>query len=255
MSQTRQASYGLPAGVGAIAVGSFEMTSATRFDWHRHPMHQLAWAASGVLAVSVGASTWVLPPPRALWIPAGIVHAVEASRPATMRSVYVRKRGCEIRWTEPTVVAAAPLVRELIGLLAGDGASKRARGHAERLLLELLQPLATTPVALDMPADPRARRVAGALLADPADARTLAQLGRVAGASGRTLARLFLAETGASFGQWRTHLRMRAALEHLAAGTPVAVVAERVGYAGASAFVAAFRRQLGVAPGAYFAGC
>ncbi|MFY0539350.1 AraC family ligand binding domain-containing protein [Nannocystis pusilla] len=93
-------------------MGSFEMASAMRFDWHRHPMHQLAWAASGVLAVSVGASTWVLPPPRALWIPAGIVHAVEASRPATMRSVYVRKRaarsaGPRPPWSQPPLWCAS----------------------------------------------------------------------------------------------------------------------------------------------------
>ncbi|MGK3960130.1 helix-turn-helix domain-containing protein [Sorangium sp. So ce118] len=51
----------------------------------------------------------------------------------------------------------------------------------------------------------------------------------------------------------RTHLRLRAALAHVAARVPVAVVAERVGYRSASAFIASFRRLLGVAPGACFA--
>lgn len=107
---------------------------------------------------------------------------------------------------------------------------------------------------LPLPEDPRARRVADALLRDPADARTLAAFGKHAGASARTLARLFLAETGAPFGQWRAHLRLCAALSHLAVGVPVGDVAGRVGYASASAFVAAFRRLLGVSPGAYFVG-
>jgi AraC-like DNA-binding protein len=72
------------------------------------------------------------------------------------------------------------------------------------------------------------------------------------GASGRTLARIFTAETGMSFGRWRTNARLRAALFLLAEQTPVAVVARQVGYATPSAFIAAFRQALGVSPGSYY---
>lgn len=51
-------------------------------------------------------------------------------------------------------------------------------------------------------------------------------------------------------GRWRTLLRMRVALEQLAAGHPVGVVARHVGYATPSAFVAAFRRETGTTPSA-----
>jgi len=47
-------------------------------------------------------------------------------------------------------------------------------------------------------------------------------------------------------------LRLQAALPLLATGEPVANVARRVGYDTASAFVAAFRRETGLTPGAYF---
>jgi quercetin dioxygenase-like cupin family protein len=47
------------------------MPAGRVFDWHTHADHQLAWAASGVLTVRIAAATWVLPPTRALWIPAG----------------------------------------------------------------------------------------------------------------------------------------------------------------------------------------
>ncbi|MFY0539349.1 helix-turn-helix transcriptional regulator [Nannocystis pusilla] len=146
------------------------------------------------------------------------------------------------------MVAATPLVRELIGMLAEPGGSKRARARraaAARAAATARDHPGRSRHA-DRSAGPSGRRRAARR---PRRRAPLAQLGRAAGASARTLARLFLAETGASFGQWRTHLRLRAALGHLAAGTPVAVVAEQVGYAGASAFVAAFRRHLGVAPG------
>jgi AraC-like DNA-binding protein len=102
------------------------------------------------------------------------------------------------------------------------------------------------------PRDPRARAVADALTADPADARTLADWGGEVGASARTLARLFVAETGLAFGQWRERARMRAAMPHLAAGLPIEAVARRVGYSTASSFTAAFHRLVGVTPREYF---
>jgi AraC-like DNA-binding protein len=109
-----------------------------------------------------------------------------------------------------------------------------------------------TTIEVRLPAAPTARRVAEALRADPADRRTLREWGREVGASERTLARGFAAGTGLPFGRWRTRLRMQAALSLLAAGQPVSRAAARVGYDTASAFVAAFRRETGQTPGAFF---
>jgi AraC-like DNA-binding protein len=86
---------------------------------------------------------------------------------------------------------------------------------------------------------------------DPADTRTLAELGAVVGASERTLSRLFRAQTGLTFPQWRAQLRLHHALRRLASGMPVTAVAHETGYANASAFVAAFLLAIGITPGAY----
>ena len=202
------------------------MPAGTRFDWHTHEDHQLAWAASGVLTVLTADATWVLPPTRALWIPAGLPHetASDGGR-ATMRSLYIRPGPFDVGWSEtgqPTPVAASPLLAELIGYLGEPGLDASRRAHAE------------------------------ALRADPADRRTLREWGREVGASERTLARAFAAETGVPFGRWRTLLRLQAALSMLAAGEPVSRVSGRVGYDTPSAFVAAFRRETGQTPGAFF---
>src|SRR5690606_14051934 len=122
------------------------------------------------------------------------------------------------------------------------------------VLFDILQPVTETVFEVAMPVDPRALVVARALLRDPSDGRSLEQWGAAAGASGRTLARLFQAETGLVFGAWRTLVRIRVALLLLADGAPVSTVAHRVGYATASAFVAAFHRTTGQTPGAYFRG-
>ena len=73
-----------------LEVCTFRMPAGTVFDWHVHEDHQLAWAASGVLTVRSGVEAWVLPPTRALWIPAGVRHETLSEGVATMRTAYVR---------------------------------------------------------------------------------------------------------------------------------------------------------------------
>jgi AraC-like DNA-binding protein/quercetin dioxygenase-like cupin family protein len=236
----------------AVIVVTFPMPAGLVFDWHTHPDHQLAWAASGVLTVRTTSATWVLPPTRALWIPAGRRHETLSAGTATMRTAYIRPGLCPISWPDFTPVAASPLLGELIGYLERSDLDGDRRAHAETMLVDLLQPVSMTSIDVRMPADDRARQVADSLAADPADNRTLADWGRQVGASERTLAREFVADTGLPFGRWRGLLRLQAAVSVLAAGEPVGNVARRVGYESASAFVAAFRRETGVTPATYF---
>ena len=248
MSRFSQPRIGQPDGFFVV---TFPMSASTLFDWHVHDDHQLAWASAGTLTVLTEGATWVLPPTRALWIPAGLPHETGASGRATMRSVYVPPALAPVNWTKPTVVAASPLLAELITYLGGEVTTAQ-RIHAEALLSDLLTPIEVVAFNVPFPDDQLASPVAHALRDNPADQRTLADWGQVVGASERTLARTWVAETGLPFGRWRTLLRMQAALPLLAAGDPVGRVAPRVGYETSSAFVAAFRRETGVTPAAYF---
>ncbi len=244
-----------------MVVASFPMPAGTVFDWHTHEDHQLAWAPNGVLTVLTEQATWVLPPTRALWIPAGLPHETGAATRTLMRSLYVRPgslerlgRSASFGWhtSAPTVVEASPLLAELIGYLASDELGKDRRAHAETLLADLLTPVAVTTIELRLPESEPARQVAEALRRDPANKKTLAQWGQTVSASERTLARAFIGGTGMPFGTWRTLLRLQAAMPMLAAGDAVGRVAARVGYERPSAFVAAFRLEIGVTPTAYF---
>ncbi|MEV5832141.1 helix-turn-helix transcriptional regulator [Nocardia sp. NPDC052112] len=157
-------------------------------------------------------------------------------------------------------ISVRPLTDARAGPAAGqtrnpaDAIAAARRERAEAVVFDLLEPVDVIPVGARRPMDTRAGQVADALTRNPADPRTLAEFAVDAATSPRTLARLFLAETGISFGQWRTQIRLAASLPLLAEGLPIARIAGRIGYATPSAYVAAFRRTVGVSPGRYFAG-
>lgn len=237
----------------AILVRAFPMSARQRFERHRHEQHQLAWAAHGVIVVQVGEGVWVLPTSRALWIPAGVEHSVRAYGRSTLESLYFPPADCPVGWRTPTVIAVPALLRELIAHLAAVADRPRSRANAEAVVFDLLQPVGVSQLSVPLPTDRRARKVAEGILASPADDRTIDQWGRVAGVSGRTLARAFSQQTGMTFGRWRTEVRLCAALPLLAEGATVTAVARRVGYASPAAFVATFRATVGTTPGRYFA--
>lgn len=231
-----------------------EYAPGDRVQRHRHPVGQLIYAATGVMTVTTRDGTWVVPPQRAVWVPAFVTHAIRMTGDVAMRTVYV----------DPTdglpatcgVVQVSPLLRELVLRAVGFRQPYDVDGADARLATVLLDEIRAAPVAplhLPRPTDARALRVVHALEADPGDPRSLAEWGRTAGASSRTLARLFRAETGLGFRAWRQQLRLLRALERLADGDAVTTVAVELGYDSPSAFIAMFKKALGVPPSQYFA--
>ncbi len=225
-----------------------------RLDRHTHPWAQLVYAATGTMRVSTPGAAWLAPPTRAIWVPGGTPHEIEMRGTVAMRTLYLAPAGGNPRLEACRALEVAPLLRELIlhivrlGMLDGNDP-----GHArlESLLVDLLAAAETAPLVLPLPADPRARAFADRLVAEPAATASLSELARGAGASLRTLQRLFLAETGLSLEAWRGRVRMQQAVVSLSAGAPVTQAALDAGYRGASAFIAAFKRAFGVTPSRY----
>src|SRR5215831_9082180 len=120
MSQNGQSCDPWAGAPGAVIAVTFPMPAGVVFNWHTHDDHQLAWAASGVLTVRTQSADWVLPPTRALWIPAGLKHETLAAGVATMRSLYLRPGRSPAQWTSPVPVTVTPLLAELIGYLGSD---------------------------------------------------------------------------------------------------------------------------------------
>ncbi|MET7703263.1 helix-turn-helix transcriptional regulator [Streptomyces sp. NPDC005485] len=228
------------------------LASGAAIDAHRHDDHQIVYAGRGVLGVITDAGSWVAPGTRAIWVPAGTVHAHQAHGELELHLIGLPPGDNPLGLDEPTVLSVGPLLRELIlahTRTPDDGSPERARLRA--VLLDQLRASPQQPLHLPEPTVPQLRALCEILRADPADNRTLAALGRETGASDRTLSRLFNSDLGMTFPQWRTQLRLHHALVLLAEDTPVTTVAHLCGWSSASAFIDVFRRTFGHTPGTH----
>jgi len=247
----RQASGGKLL-VRTLAVG---YASGTVLEHHSHDWAQLVYASGGVMSVHTAEGAWVVPSHRAVWIPAGIGHSIAMSGQVSMRTLYIVP---ELVATLPRrcgVVAVSPLLRELILHSVAQGPLRSDVPEHRRLvefLLDHLRVLPAVALELPMPRDARALRVAMRLRDDPGCTVPVDTLAREAGASRRTLERMFQSETGMPFGRWRQQARLLHALRLLARGEPVTSTALEVGYESPSAFIAAFAAVLGTTPGRYY---
>lgn len=208
------------------------------------------------MTVHTSQGAWVVPPHRAVWIPARVVHHIRMFGRVSVRTLYFPAGFARRLPACCQAVNVPPLVREMVLEVVRLGMLRRfvpREARLARVLLDQLEALPAVPLQLPMPTDPRARRAAERLCLDPGDPGSLAQAARLAGASKRTLERLFRAETAMTLGRWRQRSRLIEALRLLAAGQPVTRVALEVGYDSPSAFISAFRRELGTTPGRYFA--
>lgn len=231
-----------------LVVARSQVDQGTRLAYHRHPHHLIVWATSATVTVRTDARDWLVPPTHALWLPSGTPHAVDVLHPGDSCTVAVDAARCPITWVEPIGIVITPLVRELIVHLDRNPRPDPMRTRVESLLLDLLEPTASTIVHVPLPIDPRIRAIADELIANPADQRDLAAWGHEVGAGMRTLTRLFSNETGMTFARWRTHVRIRAALTHLAHGASIGATARAVGYRKPGAFSEAFFRITGQSP-------
>ncbi len=245
MPETSQAQPIHRAGGRRLAVGE-------RIEVHHHDRPQLVYPASGLLAVTTDGGTWMAPPQRAVWIPAGVRHQHRSYGYTDMRTLLFPESASAHGRPQPMVVAVSPLLRELILALSGETQRPvAARRRLERVTTDQLAESPEQPLHLPEPADDRLRAVTSLITADPASGATLARLGRQVGASERTLSRLFRAELHMGFQQWRTQLRLHQALVALAQGSTVTSTATACGWANPTSFIEAFSHAVGQTPGRY----
>jgi AraC-like DNA-binding protein len=241
-----------------VRVRARALSADTHFEPHRHAWGQLAYCATGIVQVMVTpeevglqAVTFIVPPSRAVWIPPNTRHAVSVREAAELRTLYIHSDAQPGAGLSCRMIRVSPLLRELVQAMDAD--SRRAAEPAReqlltRLVLDELAHADTQQLGVPLPQDKRLRALCEAVLRAPGERATLAQWAANAGASERTMARLFREELGTTYQEWRQQAVLAHALPLLARGASVNQVAAATGYASDSAFSAMFKAAVGHPP-------
>ena len=281
-----------PTAARPLRAKRLPLAADTQVEPHAHPWAQLAFSATGVMRLTADRGTYLVPPSRAVWIPAGVVHAVNVVEDCELRTLYLYQPAgrCgpaasveegvagagvgaapadggppphaeDAVWRRCRVLEVSGLLRQLVLALPTDPDGTRPPDadllQRERLIGALvhdeLQRARPVRLGIDLPHDKRLRALCEAVLDDPVRHATLAEWSRDVGASERTVARLFREELGTSFIQWRQQVLLARALALAARRTPMSRIAAELGYASPSAFSAMVRRSVGAPPSRFFA--
>jgi AraC-like DNA-binding protein/quercetin dioxygenase-like cupin family protein len=235
---------------------------------HSHPWAQVVFSTTGVCRVTAEQHSYIVPPSRAVWVPAGVEHAVTVVERAELRTLYLRERqpgdgppalegAAPGDWSRCRVLEVSALLREGVLQLAATPGTAPATAREQHLAALVSDELARArPVALGvvLPTDKRLRTLCDAVIDDPLRHASLDGWAADAGASTRTVARLFRQELDTSFGQWRQQVLLAKALSMAAQRRPMNHIASALGYASASAFSAMVRRSVGLPPTQLLAG-
>ena len=239
-----------------VAVGATSTSDTWEHAQHAHRKGQLLYTLRGVIHCEIEAGIWIVPPQCALWIPGGMSHAARGAGEAEVYCLLIDPDAACALPPQCCTLAVSGLLHELISKAVSFPLLYDESGAQGRLINTLLDELAAAPVEalhLPMPQDPRLRRLADSLLAEPADKATLGQWAVRIGMSERSMTRLLLEELGLSFGRWRRQLHVILSLQRLAKGESVQRVALDLGYENASGFITMFRKTMGQPPARYLA--
>src|SRR5260370_23643101 len=153
--------------LGELASVSADLAHGHVIPEHSHPEDQLLFASSGVMTLNAKLGVWVVPPRRAVWIPADTPHSVAMSGPVSMRTLYFLPRLCRKLPGKCFVMNVSALLRELI-LHACKFKRLNKKARAERRIIEIivdqLEAVDFIPLQLPHPTDSRALRVVEVLL-------------------------------------------------------------------------------------------
>jgi AraC-like DNA-binding protein len=226
-----------------------------RLDTHMHREAQLVYAAEGTMQVTTPKGRWLVPPDRAVWVPALLQHSIDVLADIEMRTLYfdlawLARQDCSESLNAEYVVRVSRLLHEaILALFDGRNNPERAEILIRLALLELHE-AEDSATFIPLPHEPRCRRAADIVLGDPTGAHEIETLARSVGTSARTLSRLFASETQLSFKSWCQRARIATAIQKLSTEANVSVkqVASDLGYASVPAFSHAFRQVTGKTP-------
>src|SRR5258706_13675115 len=116
MSKKRQSAVFDPSGdkSSPITTLTHDYPAGHVVPSHFHDRDQLVYASCGVMTVRTGDGTWVVPPHRAVWIPAAASHTPSMSRTGAMGTLYLTTPGGRTLPRDCLGFNLSPLLKESI---------------------------------------------------------------------------------------------------------------------------------------------
>lgn len=240
-----------------VVVTANDYPASSAFSAHSHRRGQFAYAACGTISMFTTQGNWVVPPLRACWVPAGVVHEMRMRGPVTMLNTFVTAETAQAKGLPATccVLEVSTLLRCLLDEAIDLPAHYDLDGREGKIMGLLVDEIATMPqlsLNAPLPADPQLARLCCALLDQPSLQVDIDEMADALNMSRRSFTRFFRAQTGIGFAQWRQQACLLAAIARLGDGDSVTTVAMDLGYGSPSAFTALFQRVLGTPPSRYF---
>ena len=198
--------------------------------------------------------SWITPPGQACWVPSEANHLVTFTQSSEFRTISIRADLLTDLPKKCCVIKLSPLLRELILTAIKIGWDYRLESYEARLMQLLIEKISLekeTPFFIPEGRDSRLKRVTSAMHENVRIDYTLNHWSNIAGASPRTLARLFELEMGMSFSTWRQQLCLLRAIEMLLKGQSITATAFMLGYSSAGNFTSMFTQAMSKSPSAY----
>ncbi|ELE7131083.1 AraC family transcriptional regulator [Vibrio harveyi] len=216
---------------------------------HEHKKGQLLYAPQGCMTFALNNSICTLPPTKAVWIPPHTSHRAVMTNVVAYRSLYFdcSKHSCP---DEIVMIEVNDLLKALIDKMAlweWDIEETKTQATSALFWEEFYQ-AKQFEFSLPLPSDRRLTGFREAMTKCDFIAPELNQLSQTVGASSKTITRLFKAETGMSYQDWRQQWRLLKAIELLCEERQVSDVAHCLEFSSDSAFIAFFKKQTGQTP-------
>ncbi len=225
---------------------------------HKHLRGQLLFISGGNLSVKIENEQWSVTPQQAVWIPPLATHEVSSSNGLVYCSAYIDESSNILNSIRSGTVVLSTLSRELMhkcATFAEDYKRNSPEARLEKVLLDELTSISNDDNAVPLPSDPRLLTICNTVLAKPWLDKTLSDWSEFCGASERTLARLFKAQTGLTFSQWRDKARVSYAIDQIAKGNSLTTISVNLGYSRLSTFTSMYKRTTGLPPSKHVKKC
>ncbi len=216
---------------------------------HQHKKGQLLYASQGCISFALDNSICILPPTKAVWIPPYIQHRAMMTNVVAYRSLYFDCAVFECP-NNMIMIEVDALLKALIdkmALWAWDKPENEMQ-KTTALFWEEFYAAKRHSFQLPLPLDRRFKKFCQQVMQESFLVPPLTTIAHSIGASTKTITRLFKAETGMSYQDWRQQWRLLKAIELLSKEIQVSEVSHLLGFSSDSAFIAFFKKQTGQTP-------